>query len=231
MIVLFNNLIYNATISADTVDSSYPVTNLQNDEPSKLYKANQASAVITLTLADTSTINCLYLANTNATGASLGLYNASNTLLDTQTVDVDRGGACFVGVSDVSYMILTLSGSDTVYLGGIGTGAKYQMPNPLNDVIPLPIDNTVRNISDSGTGFFNRVPIRIAISTNFANIARTLYNEIFGLWAALAHPVWVDVYENYTGIINPMFADMAMGNSPTHKYKRDAMTFNFQEMK
>ena len=231
MIVLFNNLIYDSTISSDTVDANYPVTNLQNDEPSKIYKANQASAVITLTLADISTINCLYLANTNATGASLGLYNASNTLLDTQTVDVDRGGACFTSVTDVSYMILTLSGSDTIYLGCIGTGAKYQMPNPLNDVLPLPIDNTTRKISPSGTGFFNRVPIQISLSTNFANITRTLYNEIFNLWASLAHPVWVDVREDYDGIINPMFADMTMDKTPTHKYKRDAMTFNFQEMK
>ena len=231
MIVLFNNLIYNATISADTVDSSYPVTNLQNDEPSKIYKANQASAVITLTLADTSTINCLYLANTNATSASLGLYDSSDTLLDTQTIDVDRCGACFTSITDVSYMILTLSGSDTIYLGCIGTGAKYQMPDPLNDVIPKPIDNTVRNISDSGVGFFNRVPIQVSISTNFANISRTLYNEIFNLWAALEHPVWVDVREDYNGIIDPMFADMTMDKTPTHKYKRDSMTFNFQEMK
>ena len=231
MIVLFNNLIYNATISTDTVDANYPVTNLQNDEPSKIYKATQASAVITITLSDTSTINCLYLANTNATGAVASFYDSDNNLQGSTVIDVDRGGACFTSVGYVDKIILTLSGSDAVYLGCIGTGAKYQMPNPLNDVLPKPIDNTVRNISDSGTGFFNRVPIQIAISTNFANIARTLYNEIFGLWAALAHPVWVDVREDYNGIINPMFADMTMDKTPTHKYKRDAMTFNFQEMK
>ena len=231
MIVLFDNLIYDATISTDTVDANYPETNLQNDSPSKIYKATQDSAVITIKLDEDSTINCFYLANTNATSASITLYDSDNTLLDTQAVDVDRGGASFTSVEDVSYMILSLSGSDIIYLGNIGTGSNYTMPNPLNDVIPAPIDNTVRNISDSGVGFFNRVPIQISFSTNFENINRTLYNTIFALWAGLEHPVWVDVYENYDGIMNPMFADMSMDDSPSHKYKRDSMTFNFQEMK
>lgn len=231
MRVLFDNLIYDSTITADTENTSYPLTNLQNDTPSKIYKATQSSAVITIIPYDVSTINCLYLTNTNATNAVLTMYDYTDTLLDTQTVDIDRNGASFTSVGSVSYMILTLSGTDTIYLGGIGTGSNYTTPKPLNNILPLPLDNSTRNISDSGVLFINRVAIRTKLVANFENLTRVIYDEMFGLWADLSHPVWVDVYENYTGIINPIFADMTMNATPIHVYKRDAMTFNFEEVR
>lgn len=231
MRILFDNEIFDATLSADTVNANYPVTNLQNESVEKIYMSTTTTAVITATLSATGTVNCAYIGNTNATTATLALYDSSDTLLDTITLDTSRGGCSFTAVDSVSYVLLTLAGSDTIYLGAFGFGDNYTTPDPQNDVVSKPIDKSTRNISNGGQLYINRVGIRHQLDITYGYQAIDKYNEILALWEDLEHPVWVDVFEENTGMINPMWCDMTMDDSPERSGGLYTWTHTFEEIK
>jgi len=232
MKILFNNLIYSSTLSADTQNNNFPLTNLQSDFPDKIYKATQESAIITIELSAIGSINCFYITNTNATGAVIGLYNSSNSLLKTVTLDLDRNGQSFPITGSVKKIILTLAGSDIIYLGCIGFGYAYTTPLVQNDVIPKPIDNSIRNSNDYGNFYINPIPVRQSYDITFPKLTRAQYNELFNLWAgSIYHPLWSDVYDNSTGEMNPMFGVMINNTPPEHEWKRDSIKFTFTEAK
>jgi len=231
MRILFDNLIFNATLSADTVDANYPITNLQNDSLKKIYKATQASAVITATLSEDSSINSVYIGYTNAAGAVLAMYNSSGTLLGTKTITVTRGGLSFTSVSDVSYVTLTLSGSDIIYLGGFGLGYNFTMPNPVNDLILKPIDNSVVNYSLDGQLYQNKVDLLFYIEPTYSFESVDTYNEILLKFSDLEHPAWVEPYEENTGIINPMWCKITMGDDPTQTWGWYSWTHTYREVR
>ena len=231
MRILFNNLIYASTLSADTVNANYPLTNLQNDSLKKIYKATATSAVITITLGTVSVVNSCYFGYTNASAAVLTLYNSSNTLLRTVTLDTTRGGATFTATSNVSYAKLTLTASSVVYLGGVGIGNNYTMPDPTNDIVLKPIDNSTRNYSDDGQLYINRVNILHQMDVTYSLESIDTYNAIMAKWEALVHPAWVEPYEENTGIINPMFCDITMDDSPTQSWKFYTWAHNYREVR
>ena len=231
MRILFNNLIYSSTLTADTVNANYPLTNLQNDSIKKIYKSTTTGAVITATMSSVGSINCAYMGYTNATAATLAMYSSGNVLLGTVALDVTKGGKSFTTVSSVSYVKLTLAGSDTVYLGGFGFGLNYKMPNPTNDLVLKPIDNSTRNYSDDGQLYINRVNILHQLDVTYSLESIDTYNAIMAKWEALIHPAWVEPYEENTGMINPMFCDITMDDSPTQSWKYYTWAHNYREVR
>lgn len=231
MRILFNDLIYNATLAADTADGNYPVTNLQSDFQAKLYKATQASAVITMTLPSVSTINCCYFGLTNATSAVLTLYSSGNVLLGTVTLDVSRGGKSFASVSSVAYAKLTLAGSATIYLGNIGIGYNYTMPEPDAGIVLTPIDNNSYDYSDYGQSYVNYIDTCYQIEPQYSRVDVDKYNAITLLVDSLRHPAWVDPYEENTGIINPMWCQIIKDTEPSQLGRLYTFTHTYRQVK
>lgn len=231
MRVLFNNLIYDATLTSTYADGSYPVTNLIASAVKKIYKSTEVADQITITFDETQTIDSCFVGYTNATSITLLLYNSSDALLYTQAIDTDKLGKVFTPIDNVSYAVVNFVSTETLYIGTVGLGKSYTMPDPDNGIVTKPIDYSTREFSTGGQLYINRVPIRKTFDTTISNILVDDYNEIFALWANLEHPVWVDVYEETSGIINPIFADVVMGEDPTQSWKRYALTLTFTEVK
>jgi len=231
MRVLFNNLIYDATLTATYADGNYPVTNLIASAVKKIYKSTEVSDMITIIFDDAQTIDSCFVGYTNATNIVLSLYDSDSNLQYSTYISTDKLGKVFTPVGCVSYATLTFTSSDTLYVGTIGIGESYTMPDPDDGIVAKPIDNSTREFSTGGQLFINRVPIRKTFDTTISNILVDDYNAIFALWANLEHPVWVDVYEETSGIINPIFADVVMGEDPTQSWKRYALTLTFTEVK
>ena len=231
MRILFNNLLYNSTLSADTVNANYPLSNLKSDHLKKIYQATTTSAVITITIGAASQVNSCYIGFTNATSAVLALYNSSDVLLRTVSLNVSRGGGIFTTTQNVSYAKLTLAGSNTIYLGTIGIGYAYKMPDPNNDIVLKPIDNSDREYSTDGQLYINRADILHQIDATYSFESIDTYNEIIALWEDLQHPAWVDPYEENTGSINPMFCDITMDDSPTQTWGWYVWSHNYREVR
>jgi hypothetical protein len=231
MRILFNNLLYNSTISADTVNANYPLSNLKSDHLKKIYQATTTSAVITITLGAVSQVNSCYIGYHNASSAVLALYNSSDVLLRTVSLNVNRGGGIFTTTQNVSYAKLTLAGSNTIYLGTIGIGYAYKMPDPNNDIVLKPIDNSDREYSTDGQLYINRADILHQIDATYSFEDIDTYNEILALWEDLQHPAWVDPYEENTGSINPMFCDITMDDSPTQTWGWYVWSHNYREVR
>lgn len=231
MRILFDNLIYGSTLAADSVNGNYPLSNLKSDHLKKIYKATSTSAVITVTLGAVSQINSCYIGYTNATSAVLAMYNSDAVLLETAVISTARGGKFFTDVSNASYATLTLTGSATIYAGSIGIGYAYKMPDPVNDIVLKPIDNSDREYSTDGQLYINRANILHQIDATYAFESIDTYNEILAMWEDLQHPVWVDPYENSTGRINPMFCDMTMDDSPAQEWGRYTWAHNYREVR
>lgn len=231
MRILFANDLYDATLSADSENANYPVTNLQNDSLKKIFKAEAASVVITATLAEVEALNCVYIGYTNASAAVAALYDESDVLLKSVTLSPTRGGLSFASTSDVSYLTLTLAGSADIYLGGFGFGLNYSMPDPNNDLILKPIDNTTINYSNDGQLYQNHVDILHEIDATYSFQYIDTFNEILAKWEALRHPVWVEPYEENIGMINPMWCKITMDDSPTQTWGWYAWAHNYREVR
>ena len=231
MRVLFDNLIYDATLTANNANGSYPVTNLIAAAVKKIYKSTSTSSEITIAFDDAKTIDSFYLAYTNATSITMSLYNSSDSLLYSTTITTDKLGKVFTPIDNVSYIVVNLGSSETLYIGTVGVGKSYTMPDPDNGIVTKPIDNSTREFSTGGQLFINRIPVRKTFDTTISNILVDDYNAIFALWANLKHPAWVDVYEETSGIINPMVSDIVMDAEPTQSWKRYSLTLTFTEVK
>ena len=231
MRILFDNLIFDATLTADSVDANYPLTNLQNESCKKIYKATATSVVITVTLKAVSTVNCFYFGYTNATAVTLALYNASDVLLKTVTLNASHGGATFATTYTVSYAKLTLAGADIIYMGIIGIGNNYKMPDPYNDVILKPIDNSKRKYSGDGQKYVNYVNILHQMHITYKMKTLDIYTAVMAKWEVLRHSAWVEPYEENTGIINPMFCEITMDDSPEQSDRLYTWKHNYREVR
>lgn len=231
MRILFDNLIFSSSLSASDANANFPVTNLKAAHLTKIYKSTTTGAAITITFPTAQTVNCCYVGYTNASAVSVALYNASDVLLQTIVLDAARGGKTFAAVPLVKYAVVTLASSETLYVGTIGIGRNYTMPNPDNNIVAKPVDRSTREYSNGGQLYVNHCGIVQQIDATFSELLSDTYNEIFALWAALRHPVWIDIYEDNTGIINPLYCDMTMDEDPSQAWKKYQMKFTFTEVR
>lgn len=233
MRILFDDLIYGSTVTADTEDANYPAINLQNDRMKKIYKATSTSSVITVVFDSVTSVNCCYLAFTNATSAILRLYNTSSVLLSTITVSLSRGGQTFTSVSGVASATLTISGSDTIYLGVFGIGESYKMPDPTDGFLLRPIDSSDIDYSTGGQKYFNPVPIRHYIEPQYSFQSVDMFNEILLKWETLhdtGRNAWVDPFEDNTGKMNPMWCHVDMSSDPKTSWGYYNWTHTYTEV-
>ena len=209
MRILFDNKLNNATLSSLHPNSLYPVTRLKDSFLKRIYKSTETSDTITIMFASEITVDCVYIGFTNATSASLTLKDSSNNTLYSGAINVLRGGGVITQVQGVKSAIVSLSGTDNIYLGTIGIGDSYTMPDPLNDIVKSFVDNSETYQSNDGQYSKNKIAWLLFVKASFATVDDIdLYNEIFLLFSSIDRPVWLDCFENVTGALNPLYCSM-----------------------
>lgn len=206
MRILFNNEAIASTNTSLHENSSYPLSNIKHNFLKKIYKSTETSDVITLTFLGDKTINCCYLGFTNATSATLRLYTSLGVLLSTHVLNVGTNGGYFGSVSGVRYCTLTLSSTELIFIGNIGIGNSYKLPDPRNNIIKGKVDNSNTFTSKDGQFSQNKIPWLKRVSTDHHAIGIEAYNEIYALFADIERPVWVDIYEELDYGILPFYA-------------------------
>lgn len=209
MRILFDNKLNNATLSSLHQNSLYPVARLKDSFLKRIYKSTENSDTITIVFASEEKIDCIYIGFTNALTASAILKGISGNTLYSGTINVQRGGGVITSTTGVKSAEITLSGTENIYLGTIGIGDAYTMPDPLNDIIKSFVDNSETYQSNDGQYSKNKIAWLRFIKASFATVDDIdLYNEIYLLFSEVDRPVWLDCFENVNGALNPMYCSV-----------------------
>jgi len=217
MKVLFDNLVNTATLAALHADGSYPVTNIRHVFLKKAFRSTEATDTITVTFAADKIIDSAYLAFTNATAVTMRLYNVGGTLLSTKTIPVATLGLNFTAISAVRSVQVDLTAAVDVYLGALGIGFAYTMPDPVHDWEPGFQDNSDFQSSDDGQNLINKVAWLGKYPMNFFVQSVAKWLEIRTLLSVMERPVFVDFFENAKSIIPPFYAVIVPSN-PSKSY-------------
>jgi hypothetical protein len=212
MRILFENLLLSATLSSVSPNGIYPVTNLAHPFLRKIYKSTANTDTITLSWTADQVIDSCYLGYTNATSCTLKLYSSAGVLLGTQTFTPADMAVHFTAVSGVRSATLTITASATVYLGGIGIGQSYTMPDPLNDWVDTFVDNSTSSSSSYGQVLTNKIdPLRQAV-LNFDVSGYDAYSALSTRVAALSRPTFVDLFEKAHDRYLPLYCTITPSN-------------------
>jgi hypothetical protein len=226
MKILFDNLLWDATLSALHADAGYPVTNLRHFFLKKLFKSTAVLDTVTIEFAEDESIDCCYLALTNAATATLKLYNAAMGLLATKTIDIATLAVSFAAVSGVRYATIELTATSPalVYLGTAALGVAYAMPDPRHDWKAGYVDNSVASESAGGQYLVNKASALRAYDLNFFVQDFADYLEIFALVTAVERPVFVDLLEGARTTVLPMYSILDGGIT---NYSKDHNVYRF----
>jgi hypothetical protein len=232
MKILFSNLLLTvSTLSALHTNADYLVANLAHPFLKKIFKSAAASDSVTLTWATSQVINCIYLGFTNATTLVAYLYDVSDTLLSTIALTASDPGKSFAAVAGVRKAVITITvGSGVVYLGTIGIGAGYTMPDPIADWKDASLDNSARIRSPDGQSMMNKIPPLRLFASNFKVREYETYLAIKDLVDAVSHPVFADPFELAHDKYLPLYCDIDGGfGNPMKGDRQFTFSLNFLE--
>jgi hypothetical protein len=218
MRILPDNLAIVATLTALHTNLNYPESNLKHEWLTKIWKSTENDDTITVTFPEDQIIDCIYLGFTNSPIATVRLYSAAAVLLSTKVIDTTVAGTVFSAISGVRSIQIDLSFSVPVFLGGIGTGRTYTMPDPLNGVVKDFDDNTKIVRSDGGQVLMNKKAWLRSVPLSFVVLDLDQYNEIYAILADVDRPIWIDIYEERKNLINPIYGVMTM-SKPSQSWK------------
>jgi hypothetical protein len=231
MKVLFTNAAESATITAPNESPNYPAANLVHRILKKRYQAVINEDTIRLEWSAAVVVNCLYVGYTNASAFTLRLYDASAALLATVALSPADMAAHFAAVSGVRAAEIDLEvASGAVYLGGIGIGEEYTMPDPRNDWTDGHLDNSNVEISADGQVFANRIEPLRSLPLNFFTIGFEAFREIRDLIVPISRavPVWLDVFETWHAEALPLYGTVELSKSTKRDHVID-FSLNIQE--
>ena len=212
MILLFNNIIDNATLTSLNASLNYPVENLQNISLRKRYQCSIDTDTITITFAEDSPVQDFWYAFTNADYLELRLYDQYAALLETITVnDPQDIGAFHLAASvDAAYAELDITGYGGVYLGGIGLGVGIEFPDPDQAWEEPREDNSSVSHSRAGQSSQDYVrPLRVHdwefldITRNDINYYQDFYDDL-----GIGRPIWIDPFDRNHSFMQPIYAVM-----------------------
>jgi hypothetical protein len=215
MKILFDNALASATLSSLYASPNYPAANLQHRFLKKRFQAIVGSDTIRMEWATAKTVNSVFVGYTNATAFVLRLYDAGAALLATHSFTSSDLASHFASVSGVRAAELDVSNAlSSVYVGGIGIGEAYTMPDPRNDWNDGLLDNSLVSSSADGQVSANMIESLRSMPFNFFTVGREDFIAIRALVAPVNKgvPLWVDPFHLDHSKLLPIYSTIEIGN-------------------
>jgi hypothetical protein len=240
MRILFDNLIFTATLSAGGTSINYPLSNLVHsflvkkfqqtvdgtpivtyeDTPityegeDVTFRGMDDNDALTLTWDNDKIIDFIGIGYSNALYFTLRLYNSSDEIMFTKEFTSDEMGAIFTPVSGVRKAKIFLDDDTdpmTVYVGKVGIGKTYTMPDPINDWDSEITDNSFGTTGTDGQIQGQYIEPYEAYTFNFAIDTLAQKNAIKALVKNLGKmtPAFVIPFEGKMDVIQPLYATIA----------------------
>jgi hypothetical protein len=222
------------TYTSLTASSNYPVENLGHMFLRKRYQNVGGSDTVRVTFHEDETVNSFFIGYHNARYLSLlaedgdywlteegdewivttseiviNLYNYAGVLLYTSTMNLTNQFEAihFADVANVRYaeIVLDWEGLSAGFIGGIGIGYCYEMPEPFADWIDGLEDNSITEQSLTGQAMQDYVEPKILRPFNFHHVPHADFLAIKNAIAAAGkgRPLWVDFTEDNHALFLP----------------------------
>jgi hypothetical protein len=198
MKILFDNLILddNAVLTSTGVSDNYPLSNLKSRILTKRTQSLTNTLEFTIDFTSPVTIDCF----------AFGYTNGSSITVKGITQDINyKTDIIYFTKDTVSTLDVSIIGTEPVYLGSIGVGIAYKMPNPLsyfgldtNDTRTL--SQNKYGISFQSDGVFVNSPNYV-----FKNISLSVKKEIENLYLGIGSILWLDVFEENRDYQEPKY--------------------------
>ncbi len=207
---LFVNELLNAdSISATNESTNYPATNLIDVFLEKRFQSTGVSSLIIFSWTADISADCFFYAFHNITALSAVFKNSGGSTLATVTPSVisDVGIEYFTKLTTVRSVEITITGPDPAYIGGMGTGEYYEMPDPLADFGRPLEDNSFIQASPSGQVLSNYEKPLKAHSWSFRDLLLSIGNEIRAFYITLGKgaPFYADFFEEAPELAEPLY--------------------------
>lgn len=235
MRVLFTNLAELATITAGSYASQYIPDNVVHPYLKTRYQAEIGSTSDSLTFEFTSdqTINCIFIGWHSLSQISFDLQDSGSSSLysDTWTLSGDVVERIyFSAVSAVRKVILSLtSAAAPLYLGGVGFGQYYQMPDFMS-LYPIEvINNAVFSKSNDGQSSQNYIKPLRGYEFDYREMTREKTIEIIDNYNLVGRKaLFVDIFEGAGSNIKPIYCNINT-NGLQKDFRRYRQTLSLEE--
>jgi len=241
MKILFTNLLDTATLSAGGTSVNYPLANLKHPFLKKKFQQTVAISggsisdadALTLTWTTDQVIDFVAVGFTNAKTLTLKLYNSANTLISSQVFTYPALGKSFPAISGVRKVKLLMHNgtSDnpmTLYLGSLGIGLGYAMPNPRYDWENGLKDNSfgVTTIDGQVSGQYVEPlrSLRFSFVTHDQDIVLYILSQVKNLGKFT--PLWVLPFSGVLATFPAIYATIPEGLENT-SFDEDRRQYNF----
>lgn len=233
MKILFDNVVIGSTITSPYESLNYPADNLQDEILRRRYQSSRDIDTITIAFEDEADVSCFFWAFTNATQMILRLYNFSDELIFSQTIDdPDQLSVIYFDRNYAASAEIDITGSTTgVYLGGVGLGEEVTFPDPDYEWPENYTDNSVLSSSKEGQTLQNYVePLRVH-QFNFSDLTRNEMNAIKELYESvgIGYQLWFDFFEDDHDFIGPMYGFFSEPIQPKKNGRRYNFTITVRE--
>lgn len=203
MRILFNNLILddNCTLSSITVSENYPLDNLKSRVLTKRTQSESTTLNFTVNFTVPVTINCFAFGYTNGTSITVkGI---------TQDINYNSDIIYFPAETLSTFDVSITGGLDNIYLGSIGTGLYYQMPNPLN-TFGVGIEDT-NSLSENkyGIAYKSEGVVLDTPAYTFREVPLAKKKEILALYTGIGSIVWVDPFEGNRDLVEVSYSTIS----------------------
>lgn len=233
MRILFNNIAEIATISANNQSLNYPVENVIHPFLEKRFQTTGASSTIVILFDSDQSVNCLFYGYNTMTGLTIVLKNSVDAILDTIVASeiFPVGAEYFPIQTTVRKIELQVSGPDPFYLGGVGVGVYYQMPDPLGVYTPGNTDNTSLTESLYGQTLQNYVKPLRTLEYGFRDNEGTIKKEVNDNYVlvGIGKGIYMDFYEENREKEAPMYGKIIDSLSFPYNPRRYDFSLNVQE--
>jgi len=238
MILLNDNKILTSTITANSEDPNYPLSNLLDTRVVKYYRSISDSA-LRIVFENTGTAaDWFFILNHNITsGATIKLEANTNDSWGSppfSEVITHNSGTMSLNFTEATYDFWSLyvddssNPNDFIQIGLCSLGAVYEMPGAESIEVIL-TDTSVENVSLSGqlTGD-ERYKFR-GVSATFTGVEQTVSSEIREIYSTLRtiRPFVMCVWENSLDIESPIYSRFVNKTLPLKQRPQQGLIFDF----
>jgi hypothetical protein len=261
MKILFENYALTSVITSLYTSANYSPYNLVHIFLRKRYQNTAGVDTLTFMMPADKSVNCFYFGYHNAleayrltedgeervtedgytrsissAGMTITLKDyLGNTLYTETMLLIEQFYALhFDTVEGVRSIEVSIdwTGVGAGYLGGVGFGMDYTMPDPIANWQDGALDNSIVGESLTGQVTQTRIEPLIDRTFNFAHVTREQYAAIKDYINAVGNgrPFWIDCFEGAQDLMIPMYARIMGGiQSPAREDKKYSFTLNFRE--
>jgi hypothetical protein len=198
MKILFNNIVENySSLIATNQSVNYPVTNLTHFFLRRRFQSDSSSSLITIDFDENQCVDCIFFGFFSGTFFDVAFKDSTGSILLSLNLVVSPStqvvSESFTKLTNVRSIEIAMEG----FLGGIGAGCCYEMPNFLSVYTKGNIDNSIDSESAGGQSSQNYIKPLRRYEFSFAGLSDTLIDEIDDNYTSVGKgkPLYVDIFE------------------------------------